>query len=162
MLFEWDVQDNRPMHMKGMKFPIDQIGINEDEEVVFVYHAQPTDEQEDVVFPNSKYILEVNINSGIIEGDDFEIDGEEDLNKYVMKVLAPDGSTQMMLQGGERIFSRVSTVQLIKWAKKAYSSKNNQEQYLKYCKRLGKRMFKEIKAQNTRPPEYVEVPDTKN
>mgnify|MGYP005930239797 FL=1 len=42
---------------------------------------------------NAKYILEVNQDSGIVEGDDFEIDNSEDLDKYVMKVLAPDGST---------------------------------------------------------------------
>jgi len=35
--------------------------------------------------------LEVNQNSGIVEGDDFDI--EEDMDKYVMKILAPDGST---------------------------------------------------------------------
>jgi hypothetical protein len=39
-----------------------------------------------------------------------------------MKVLAPDGSTQMKLQGGERIFSRKNTKILIKQAKKAYNS----------------------------------------
>ena len=73
-----------------------------------------------------------------------------------MKVIASDGSTQMNLQGGERIFSRVSTKQMITWAKKADANKNNSELFDKYCKRLGKRMFKEIKAQDTRKPEYVE------
>ena len=42
-------------------------------------------------------------NSGIVEGDEFEIDDSDDLNKYVMKVLAPDGSTQMYLQGGKEL-----------------------------------------------------------
>ncbi len=162
LLFIWNEEGDRPMHMKGMKFSIDQIGINEDEEVNFVYTAHPTEEEEDVIFPSAKYILEVNVDSGIKEGDEFEIDDSDDLNKYVMKVLAPDGSTQALLQGGERIFSRASTKQLIKWAKKAYSVKDNEEQYIKYCKRLGKRMFKEIKGQNTRPPEYVEVPNNEN
>jgi hypothetical protein len=41
--------------------------------------------------------LEVNRTNKIQKGDDFEIDDSDDLNKYVMKVLAPDGSTQMGL-----------------------------------------------------------------
>lgn len=158
LLFEWEEEDDRPMHMKGMKFSIDQIGINEDDEVTFVYHAQPTEEQEDVIFPHSKYILEVNINSGINEGDDFEIDDSEDLDKYVMKILAPDGSTQMLLQGGERIYSRICTKKLIKLAKKAYENKEVSKEYDKVCKRLGKVLFKELKAQDERPPEYVKSP----
>ncbi len=158
LLFEWSSEDDRPMHMKGMKFPIDQIGINDNDEVTMVYHASPTEEQEDIIFPNAKYILEVNQDSGIIEGDDFEIDDSEDLNKYVMKVLAPDGSTQMYLQGGERICSRIHTRTLIKKAKRAYKVKNNESQYNSKCKSLGKYMFKVIKKQNTQEPEYVEAP----
>lgn len=159
MLFEWKEADDRPMHMKDMKFPIDQIGINEDDEVVIVYQAQPTEEQEDVIFPKCKYILEVNINSGIVEGDEFEIDDEEDLNKYTMKVLAPDGSTQMLLQGGERIFSRISTRKIIKWAKKAQEVRKDEKEFTKKCKRLGKTILKELHAQDNRDPEYVQVPE---
>ena len=103
-LFVWDDEDTREMWMKDTKIPLDQIAINDDDEVVLVYKAQPEDETL-VPFMNAKYILEVNQDSGIVEGDDFEIDDSEDLDKYVMKVLAPDGSTQMYLQGGERIVS---------------------------------------------------------
>lgn len=160
LLFEWNSEDDRPMHMKGMKFPIDQIGINDDDEVTMVYHAFPTEEQEDIIFPNARYILEVNQDSGIVEGDEFEIDDSDDLNKYVMKVLAPDGSTQMYLQGGERIISRVESRTLIRKAKKAYENKN--KDYDRYCKSLGKYIFKVLKGQNERPPEYVEVPEGKD
>ena len=144
--------------MKDTKIPLDQIAINDDDEVVQVYTAQPEDETL-IPFVNAKYILEVNAGSGIIEGDEFEIDDSDDLNKYVMKVLAPDGSTQMYLQGGERIFSRVSSKKLIKWAKKAYSVKEDTKKFESYCKRLGKIIFKELKAQDEREPEYVAVPD---
>ena len=85
--------------MKNTKIPLDQIAINDNDEVTTVYKAQPEDETLHP-FPNVKYILEVNQNSGIEEGDDFEFDESDDPNKYVMKVLAPDGSTQMNLQGG--------------------------------------------------------------
>lgn len=156
MLFQWDEEATHEMWMKNTKIPLDQIGINEDEEVTFVYTAKPEDETL-IPFPNSKYILEVNAGSEIKEGDEVDIDDTEDLNKYTMKVLAPDGSTQMLLQGGERIFSRSSTKQLIKWVKKAEVVKNNKDKFIKCCKRLGKIMFKELNAQDNREPEYVQA-----
>ena len=155
-LFVWNDEGTREMWMKNTKIPLDQIAINEDDEVVLVYKAQPEDETL-VPFMNAKYILEVNQDSGIVEGDDFEIDDSEDLDKYVMKVLAPDGSTQMHLQGGERIVSRKETKTLIRKAKKA--NENKGKDYEKHCKALGKYMFKVIKGQDTRPPEYVQVPE---
>ena len=161
MLFIWSEQQPViEMWMKNTKIPLDQIAINDDDEVTTVYKAQPEDETLHP-FPNAKYILEVNQNSGIEEGDDFEFDESDDPNKYVMKVLAPDGSTQMNLQGGERIFSRISTRQMITWAKKAEANKDNKELFNKYCRRLGKRMFKELYAQDHREPEYVDAPESK-
>ena len=156
MLFVWEDEATREMWMKDTKIPLDQIAINDDDEVVLVYTAQPEDETL-VPFMNAKYILEVNADSGILEGDEFEIDDSDDLNKYVMKVLAPDGSTQMYLQGGERIVSRKETRTLIKKAKKAYANKGGD--YDRYCKSLGKYMFKILKGQDNREPEYVQVPD---
>lgn len=155
-LFIWEDEATREMWMKDTKIPLDQIAINDDDEVVLVYTAQPEDETL-VPFMNAKYILEVNAESGIVEGDEFEIDDSDDLNKYVMKVLAPDGSTQMYLQGGERIVSRKETRTLIKKAKKAYANKGGD--YDRYCKSLGKYMFKILKGQDNREPEYVQVPD---
>ena len=156
MLFVWNEEGTREMWMKDTKIPLDQIAINDNDEVVLVYTAQPEDETL-VPFMNAKYILEVNAESGIVEGDEFEIDDSDDLNKYVMKVLAPDGSTQMYLQGGERIVSRKETRTLIKKAKKAYANKEGD--YDRYCKSLGKYMFKILKGQDNREPEYVQVPD---
>lgn len=155
MLFVWEDEGTREMWMKNTKIPLDQIAINDDDEVTFVYTAQPNDETL-ISFPNAKYILEINANSGIVEGDDFEINDTDDLNKYVMKVLAPDGSTQFFLQGGERIVSRKETRVLIKKAKKAEQNKG--ENFNRYCKSLGKYMFKILEGQDTREPEYVNVP----
>lgn len=162
MLFVYEEQQPVVEYwMKNTKIPLDQIAINENNEVTTVYKAQPNSENLHP-FANVKYLLEVNQDSGIVEGDDFEFDDSDDPNKYVMKVLAPDGSTQMSLQGGERIFSRISTKQMITWAKKAEANKDNKELFTKYCKRLGKRMFKELYAQDHRDPEYVEAPDKKD
>lgn len=158
MLFIWEDEDTREMWMKDTKIPLDQIAINDDDEVTLVYTAQPNDETL-VPFPQAKYILEVNANSGIVEGDEFDIDDSDDLNKYVMKVLAPDGTAQFLLQGGERIVSRKETRTLIKKAKKA--DKNKGGNYDRYCKALGKYMFKILKGQDEREPEYVEVPENK-
>ena len=158
MLFMWEDEGTREMWMKDTKIPLDQIAINDDDEVTFVYSAQPDDEKL-VPFPNAKYILEVNANSGIVEGDEFEINDSDDLNKYVMKVLAPDGSTQMNLQGGERIFSRISTRKMIKQAKKANSFREDPVLYERACKKLGKICLKELYAQNHRDQEYVQVPE---
>lgn len=156
MLFVYDKsQDKVEFWMKDTTIALDQIGINEDGEVTKVYTAKPKDETL-VPFEDVMFLLEVNANSGIEVGDQFDFDDSEDPNKYVMKVLAPDGTAQAELEGGERIFSRISTKQLIQWAKKAEANKDNEELFTKYCKRLGKRMFREIKAQNTRKPEYVE------
>ena len=158
MLFIFDEEDTHEMWMKDCSLELDIIGINDDEEVNTVYKAIPNDETL-IPFPNSKYILEVNTGSEIVEGDEFDVDDSDDLNKYTMKILAPDGSTQMFLQGGERIFRRGFTKQLIKWSKKAELVKDNKDKFTKICKRIGKMMFKELNAQDTRDPEYVQIPD---
>ena len=155
MLFYMDKPQKCSFWMKDTLIPLDIIFIDEDEEVISVHQGVPEDTTP-ITEDNVLYVLEVNANSGIEVGDQFDFDDKEDPNKYVMKVLAPDGTTQAELEGGERIFSRISTKQLIQWAKKAEANKDNEELFTKYCKRLGKRMFREIKAQNTRKPEYVE------
>ena len=74
-----------------------------------------------------------------------------------MKVLAPDGSDQYELWGGERIFSRKNTRILLKKAKKANETKDDKD-----YKALGKYMFKVLKGQDSREPEYVDAPESKN
>ena len=147
MLFFFDKPDTVGFWMKDTEIPLDIIFINEDFEVLSVYKGEPEDEriaEED----NVKFVLEVNQNSGIKEGDELDIEEDEKLPK--MKVIAPDGSTQMELDGGERIFSRKNTRTLIRMAKKASQSKSDSD-----YKRLGKKMFEYIKTQDTREPEYV-------
>lgn len=142
--------------MEEMEIPLDIIFINQDQEVVAVstdckpgqkYVVSTTEHIDDGDY--IAYVLEVNPNSGIKVGDvlDFNEEGP------VMKVLAQDGSTQMELWGGERIFSRKNTVVLIRKAKKADLSKEDKD-----YKALGRYMFKCIKGQDERPTEYVESP----
>ena len=158
MLFEFESEGTHEFWMKNTPLELTQISINDDNEVEYVYQAIPNDETL-VPFANCKYLLEVNRTTEISKGDDFEIDDSDDLNKYVMKVLAPDGSTQMNLQGGERIFSRISTKKMIKQAKKAASVRDNELMYERACRKLGKICLKELYAQNHRDQEYVQVPE---
>ena len=158
MLFEFSKEDTYEFWMKNTPLELTQISINNDDEVEDIYQAIPNDETL-IPFKNCKYLLEVNRTNEIQKGDDFEIDDSDDLNKYVMKVLAPDGSTQMGLQGGERIFSRFSTKKMIKQAKKADSVRDNKDLFEKACRKLGKICLKELYAQNHRDQEYVQVPE---
>ena len=158
MLFEFAKEGIYEFWMKNTPLELTQIAINDDDEVEYVYQATPNDETL-VPFNNCKYLLEVNRTTEIQKGDEFEIDDSDDLNKYTMKVLAPDGTTQMNLQGGERIFSRISTRKMIKQAKKAASVKNDEILFDRACRKLGKICLKELYAQNHRDQEYVQVPE---
>lgn len=154
MLFYFNPPEDVSMWMKGTLIPLDIIFINKDKEVVYVGEGIPNSESL-ITVSDTAYVLEVNQNSGVEEGDELDLEDDEDDNDTppVMKVLAQDGSTQMDLWGGERIFSRKNTVILIKKAKKAAST-NDEKDY----KALGRYMFKCIKGQDDRPAEYVEAP----
>ena len=158
MLFKFKQEGTQQFWMKNTSLELTQISINDDDEVEYVYQAIPNDETL-IPFNNCKYLLEVNRTTEIQRGDEFEIDDSDDLNKYVMKVLAPDGSTQMNLQGGERIFSRISTRKMIKQAKKANFVRDDDTLFERACRKLGKICLKELYAQNHRDQEYVQVPE---
>lgn len=152
MLFYLDPEKDTPFWMKDTKIPLDIIFINDDQEVTKVYKGSPNDKTL-VSFPETAYVVELNQNSGIKVGDELEF--SDDDKEPVMKVLAPDGSTQMELWGGERIVSRRETKILIKKAKAAEAVENI-PQFENKCKVLGRYMFKVLKGQDERPNEYVE------
>lgn len=153
MLFIYDEPQTVGFWMKDTLIPLDIIFIDEDQEVISVYQGEPESDaiaEED----NVKYVLEVNINSGIKEGD--ELDFEEEDTPPVMKVLGSNGEAQYELWGSERIFSRPNTKTLIRMAKKADLTKSDSD-----YKRLGNKMFKYIEQQDTRKPEYVTTKSSK-
>ena len=151
MLFIYDTPQLVGYWMKDTLIPLDIIFIDEDYQVISVYKAKPNDEtiiQED----NVQFVLEVNQNSGIKEGDELDFDDEE--GKSPMLVIGSDGKPQMQIVGGERIFSRRSTKVLIKKAKKADKTKLDKD-----YKDLGRYIFKELDRQDNRQPEYVQKKD---
>lgn len=152
MLFYFDPPQDVQFWMKNVDIPLDIIFIDEDQQVIKIQEGQPND-QTLIKAPDVAYVLEVNANSGVQVGDELVL--EEDSQGPVMKVLAQDGSDQYELWGGERIFSRKNTKVLIKKAKKADSTQNESD-----YKALGKYMFKCIKTQDTREPEYVASPNS--
>ena len=138
-------------HMHNVPFPLDMIFMDDEFKVLDVKRGNPEDDKIEGI---ASYVLEVNANSGIKVGD--EADLEDDDDDYVMKVLAPDSSIQMALKGGERIVSRKETKVLIKKALKANESKEDKD-----YKALGKYIFKVLKGQDSREPEYVNAPEKK-
>ena len=150
MLFTFDeVQSECDFWMKDTLIPIDIVFINEELEVISVHQGIPQDEtlitEYDVAF-----VLEVNPNSGIKPGDELEFSTNHTVRSNKMHVLDAEGNTQMELDGGERIFSRPNTKTLIKFAKKAAATQNDND-----YKALGKRMFKFLDVQDSNAPEYV-------
>ena len=131
-------------HMHNVPFPIDMIFMDDEFKVLDVKRGNP---EEDDIRGMASYVLE--------KGDEAEVD-DEDTHKYVMKVIDQEGNSQMNLFGGERIVSRRETLVLIRKALKAYNTKEDKD-----YKALGKYIFKVLKGQDSREPEYVNGPSKK-
>ena len=140
-------------HMHNVPFPLDLVFMDDEFKVLDVKRGNPEDDE---IKGIASYVLEINADSGVKPGDEAEYDDEES-HEYVMKVLDPEGKSQMNLLGGERIVSRRETLVLIRKALKAYNSKEDKD-----YKALGKYIFKVIKGQDSRPAEYVDSPKGKD
>ena len=149
MLFIFSKPDEISFYMKDTHIPLDIIFIDEEMNVISVHEGVP--ESEDLITEqNVMYVLELNKDSGVKEGDELEFKPDSKLKSDKMHVLDAEGNSQMELVGGERIFSRKHTKTLVKFAKKAAMT-NNDNDY----KALGKRMFKFLQVQSETDPEYV-------
>lgn len=159
MLFIYDYPVREYFTMKDTSIPLDIIFISEDLEVVDVQTVEAHDTTPVICEQEYQYVLETTPNSGVQIGDEVdEIDDiEEEDKKQInnkMLVLNSNGDVQMALQGGERIFSRISTKKIIRAALKAYRSDNDND----YAK-VAKIVFKELDAQDSRKPQYTSLPD---
>lgn len=170
MLFDYsdEPQAELSFWMKNVDIPLDIVFINQEGIVISVKQGQPNSEE--YITEDSEFIscvIELNANSGVKAGDKTDLfseinnneieeedENEEDthpeLNVNRLYVYGSDGNVQAELQGGERIFSRKSSAVIIRKAKKAYASKEDKD-----YKALGRYIFKEMKAQDERPAEYV-------
>lgn len=149
MLFIFNKADEISFYMKDTHIPLDIIFIDEEMNVISVHEGIP--ESEDLITEQDvMYVLELNKDSGVKEGDELDLEPDSKLKADKMHVLDAEGNSQMELDGGERIFSRPHTKTLIKFAKKAAIT-NNDNDY----KALGKRMFKFLQVQSETDPEYV-------
>lgn len=160
-LFFYSSPENVSYWMKNTSIPLDIIFIDKDKEVISVKEGMPNT-LDYISEKHVKYVLELNRNSMVEPGDvlkiskndDFSEDEELDLDPNKLYIIGPDGKPQGELFGGERIFSRVSTATILRKAKRAYDSKLDSD-----YKSLGKYVFNEMDAQDSRDPEYVEKPD---
>ena len=134
-----------------MEFDIDLVFIDQNDEVYNVVLGKAHSDDPIISTPEgedkrTKYVLEVNANSGIQIGDelDFEDDDISDEEVEKMYILGSDGKPQMDLVGGERIISIKETKSLISKAKRANKSKKDSD-----YKKLGKYIFKILKVHHS-------------
>jgi len=139
--------------MKDTLIPLDIIFIDPDLVVISSYIGEPNSEQL-ITEQNVAFVLEVNANSGILTGDELEFSPDSNVRSDKMIVLNADGTPQMQLNGGERIFSRPDTKSLIKAAKKAASTQRDVD-----FKALAKKVFDFLSIQDKNEAEYVTLKD---
>ena len=166
MLFDYtnDPQTEISFWMKDTLIPLDIVFINNQGVVTAVAQGEPMSEEQilceadedELIF----YVLEVNVNSGIKEGDRFEMSQEEaedselsDEEVSQMYLLDPNGNKIALIEGGSRIFSRKNTKVLIKLAKQANRTKEDSD-----YKKLGKTIFKFLDVQDSNEDEFVDAP----
>lgn len=147
MLFPFEEEQEVSFTMEDTAIPLDLVFVNSDGVVIKVISCAPF--YPDVIKAVAKDVIELPINSGIIEGDLVNYD-EDDF--AIGKILASDGKTQMYLKSGERIFSRDATKKIIKKAKQAYLDKTE-----KSFIDLGRYIIAEIDRQNNRDIEFVSI-----
>ena len=155
MLFVYDKPQELSFWMHETEIPLDIIFTAEGWEVKSVQQGKPFDDTilscDDV-----QYVLELNQNSGVKEGDEVEVEDDElnpgrELQSKHMEIYGPDGKVQAEIVGGERIMSIKNTRILIKMARRAQATKKESD-----YKRLGKKIFEYLSIQDSNTPEYVE------
>lgn len=166
MLFIYDKPQHLDFWMKDCDLDLSIVFIDSNGVVISNKHGIPNTENL-VSEDNAQYVFECNVTSDINVGDQTslgetieETDPDEDesledeypeLPTNHLVVYGSDGLPQGYLRGNERIFSIKSSKVIIRKAKRAYKSQSDTD-----YKALGRYVFKEMRAQDNRPAEYVE------
>ena len=148
-----DPQDEISFWMKDTEIPLDIIFVGEDDKVISCKEGIPN--SEDMITENNVYyVIELNKGSGVKPGDEVDVEDNGDFLNFPPNsvfLLNDDGSIQFSLQGGERIFSRISSRVIVSKAKKDKKSKSETD-----YKDLGRYIFGEMTRQDNRDAQYVE------
>ena len=148
-----DPQEEISFWMKDTEIPLDIIFVGEDDKVISCKEGIPN--SEDMITENNVYyVIELNKGSGVKPGDEVDVEDNGDFLNFPPNsvfLLNDDGSVQFSLQGGERIFSRISSRVIVRKAKKAKKSKLETD-----YKDLGRYIFGEMTRQDNRDAQYVE------
>ena len=148
-----DPQDEISFWMKDTEIPLDIIFVGEDDKVISCKEGIPN--SENIITENNVYyVIELNKGSGVKPGDEVDVEDNGDFLNFPPNsvfLLNDDGSIQFSLQGGERIFSRISSRVIVRKAKKAKKSKSETD-----YKDLGRYIFGEMTRQDNRDAQYVE------
>lgn len=148
-----DPQEEISFWMKDTEIPLDIIFVGEDDKVISCKEGVPN--SEDIITENNVYyVIELNKGSGVKPGDEVDVEDNGDFLNFPPNsvfLLNDDGSIQFSLQGGERIFSRISSRVIVRKAKKAKKSKSETD-----YKDLGRYIFGEMTRQDNRDAQYVE------
>lgn len=116
--------------MKGMKYPIKLGFLDKNYNLIDLVDALP---EKSYINKQAKHFIELPNNTDV-------------KNVSKMALLDHKGSPQMFLEGGELVFSRVSTKKIVELAAKANSTEG--------LKKLGEYVYKERMAQRSRAPQY--------
>ena len=148
-----DPQKEVSFWMKDTEIPLDILFVGEDDKVISCKEGVPN--SEDIITENNVYyVIELNKGSGVKPGDEVDVEDNGDFLNFPPNsvfLLNDDGSIQFSLQGGERIFSRISSRVIVRKAKKAKKSKSETD-----YKDLGRYIFGEMTRQDNRDAQYVE------
>ena len=148
-----DPQEEVSFWMKDTEIPLDIIFVGEDDKVISCKEGIPN--SEDIITENNVYyVIELNKGSGVKPGDEVDVEDNGDFLNFPPNsvfLLNDDGSVQFSLQGGERIFSRISSRVIVRKEKKAKKSKSETD-----YKDLGRYIFGEMTRQDNRDAQYVE------
>lgn len=154
MLFIFDEPQEVGFWMKDTLIDLDIIFIDEDKEIISIVRGEAGNEEDVIEEDDVKYVLEIAPGNKFKPG--MEVDFEEGISREEegMHVLDSNGETQMVIEGGERIFSRKNTKVIVKLAKDASRAQTDAS-----FKKLGRKIFQYLDIQESNDPEYVEKKD---